>query len=97
MMQGVTVLEYKLNRSRRLTGTSGGLLPPEIPLHDDNGKYVRGIGTYEDITERKQAEEAPDSQIFITVFLWNQSDPLATIGRDGKIMDVNGATEQVTG
>src|SRR5665811_920649 len=51
-----------------------------------------------DITENKKAEEA-----LRLLNLYNRSlieaslDPLVTIGRDGKITDVNGATEQVTG
>ena len=51
-----------------------------------------------DITENKKAEEA-----LRLLNLYNRSlieaslDPLVTIGPDGKITDVNGATEQVTG
>ena len=51
-----------------------------------------------DITENKKAEKA-----LRLLNLYNRSlieaslDPLVTIGPDGKITDVNGATEQVTG
>jgi PAS domain S-box-containing protein len=70
----------------------------KIPLHDSKGNVIGILGTYEDITERKKAEEA-----LRLLNLYNRSlietclDPLVTIGHDGKIMDVNRATEAVTG
>ena len=51
-----------------------------------------------DITERKRAEEALRSASLYTRSLIEASlDPLVTISADGKIMDVNKATELVTG
>jgi PAS domain-containing protein len=51
-----------------------------------------------DITERRRAEEALRlSNIFNRSLIEASLDPLVTIGPDGKIMDVNGATELVTG
>ena len=42
----------------------------------------------------KRQKKLSDYQIFIIVCLIEASmDPLVTIGRDGKIMDVNGATK----
>jgi PAS domain S-box len=70
----------------------------KIPLHDAKGNVIGILGTYEDITERKEAEES-----LRLLNLYNRSlietslDPLVTIGHDGKITDVNKATEQVTG
>jgi PAS domain S-box-containing protein len=70
----------------------------KIPLHDSKGNVIGTLGTYEDITERKEAEES-----LRLLNLYNRSlietslDPLVTIGHDGKILDANNATEQVTG
>ncbi|AKB31139.1 sensory transduction histidine kinase [Methanosarcina siciliae HI350] len=51
-----------------------------------------------DISERKKAEEALRlSNLYNRSLIEASLDPLVTIGRDGKIMDVNVATEQVTG
>jgi len=50
------------------------------------------------VVERKKAEEVIRlSNIYNRSLIEASLDPLVTIGRDGKITDVNGATEQVTG
>jgi PAS domain S-box-containing protein len=59
---------------------------------------VRIIGTMLDITERQQAEEQLRKASLYTRGLIEASlDPLVTINRDGKITDVNSATELATG
>jgi PAS domain S-box-containing protein len=51
-----------------------------------------------DVTERKKAEEKIRLSVIYNRSLIEASlDPLVTIGSDGKITDVNKATEQVTG
>ena len=51
-----------------------------------------------DITESNQAEEALRlSNLYNRSLIEASLDPLVTIGPDGKITDVNGATEEVTG
>ena len=51
-----------------------------------------------DITERKKIEEALRlSNVYNRSLIEASLDPLVTIGYDGKITDVNEATEQVTG
>jgi PAS domain S-box-containing protein len=70
----------------------------KIPLHDREGKVIGMLGTYEDITERKRAEEAARRAGAYNRSLIEASlDPLVTIAPDGKITDVNNATEKVTG
>ncbi len=65
---------------------------------DNDGLLLGGFGTTQDITECKKAEEALRlSNIYNRSLIETSLDPLVTIGPDGKIMDVNGATEQVTG
>ena len=65
---------------------------------DPQGHVLGLIGVVLDITERKRAEEALE-----TVSGYNRSlieaslDPLVTISGEGKITDVNKATEWVTG
>jgi len=50
------------------------------------------------VVERKKTEEALRlSNIYNRSLIEASLDPLVTIGRDGKITDVNEATEQVTG
>jgi PAS domain S-box-containing protein len=50
------------------------------------------------VAERKNTEEALRlSCIYNRSLIEASPDPLVTIGQDGKITDVNGATEQVTG
>nr|WP_319373823.1 PAS domain S-box protein [uncultured Methanobacterium sp.] len=65
---------------------------------DPDGKATRMLGIRVDITQRKEAEEE-----LKLAGLYNRSlieaslDPLVTIGPDGKITDVNTATENATG
>ena len=67
-------------------------------LFDKEGKYAGSLGMLTDITERKKAEEALRlSNVYNRSLIEASLDPLVTIGPDGKITDVNDATEQVTG
>jgi len=53
--------EAKLNfeePQRRRDGSVGWLRTNKVPLRDQQGRVIGVLGTYEDITERKQAEEA---------------------------------------
>jgi PAS domain S-box-containing protein len=53
--------------------------------------------TFSDITARKKAEESVDAALYARSLLEASLDPLVTISADGKITDVNTATEQATG
>jgi len=64
----------------------------------DGNVPVQMMGIVQDITERKKAEKALESANAYNRSLIEASlDPLVTIGSDGKITDVNKATEMVTG
>ena len=66
-----------------------------IVLGDLSGEI---IFTALEITERKRAEEALRlSNLYNRSLIEASLDPLVTIGHDGKITDVNSATEQITG
>jgi PAS domain S-box-containing protein len=69
----------------------------DFPFTDADGStLILEMGI--DITKRKQAEEAQKAASLYTRSLIEASlDPLVTISPDGKIMDVNHATEFVTG
>jgi len=69
----------------------------EVSFNDDNVP-VQMMGIVQDITERKKAEKALESANAYNRSLIEASlDPLVTIGPEGKITDVNKATELVTG
>ncbi|MCQ8103820.1 bacteriohemerythrin [Methylomonas sp. SURF-2] len=62
------------------------------------GVLTGAIATFIDISERKQAEDAARQAAEYARSLIEASlDPLVTISAEGKITDVNTATEQVTG
>jgi PAS domain S-box-containing protein len=65
---------------------------------DGAGKFAGSVGMFTDITEHKKAEEALRlSNIYNRSLIEASLDPLVTIGYDGKVKDVNKATEQATG
>jgi PAS domain S-box-containing protein len=68
------------------------------PVLESAGDAVQIVGTVMDITERKRAEDAVRLAGEYNRSLIEASlDPLVTIDSEGKISDVNAATEQVTG
>jgi PAS domain S-box-containing protein len=65
---------------------------------DERGAPMAILETNNDITLRKRAEEALRlSNAYNRSLIEASLDPLVTIGPDGKIMDVNAATEAATG
>ncbi len=77
----------------------GREFPVEIslsPLETEDGVLISS--DIRDITERKRAEEALRlANAYNRSLIEASLDPLVTIGPDGKITDVNGATEAATG
>jgi PAS domain S-box-containing protein len=69
----------------------------DFPFTDTDGSnLILEMGI--DITERKRAEEQlRAAQNYNRSLIEASPDPLVTISKDGKIMDVNSSTEQVTG
>jgi len=70
----------------------------KVPLRNQHDEIIGVLGVYEDITERKKAEEAVrDAAQYTRSLIEASMDPLVMLNADGKITDVNSATEQVTG
>jgi PAS domain S-box-containing protein len=94
--QGIDeVYELKLIRG---DGSYFWVLISAKAFFDECGKFAGSLGMFTDITERKKMEEALRlSNIYNRSLIEASLDPLVTIGRDGKITDVNGSTEQITG
>jgi len=83
----------------RLIRKDGTIFPVESSAHliTYEGKRI-WLSHIRDITKRKQAEEALHAANLYNRSLIEASlDPLVTIGANGKITDVNAATEAVTG
>ncbi len=85
-------------RLRRFDGAYRWWLVRGVPFFNQEGVIEKWFGTCTDIHEIKQAEEKIRlSNIYNRSLIDASLDPLVTIGHDGKITDVNKATEQVTG
>ena len=68
------------------------------PIKDLSGKVTNAIILHKDITERKRAEDGLSiASLYARSLIEASLDPLVTISADGRIMDVNKTTEQVTG
>jgi PAS domain S-box-containing protein len=86
------------NRVRAGDGTERWMQFANRAFFDTEGRWLETQAVGRDISERKLAEA-----VLRWSYAYNRSlieaslDPLVTIGPDGRITDVNAATEQVTG
>jgi len=65
---------------------------------DVHGKAVRQLGLMENITERKQTEEAlRESEERLRSFIEQTSEGVAIIDEDGRIIEWNAANERISG
>ena len=87
--------EYRLKRNDgeyRYVSVRG------VPVLEVDGSIREWVGTCTDITERKKMEdELREASLYTRSLLEASLDPLVTISPDGKITDVNRATEMATG
>ncbi|MFB3893918.1 MAG: ATP-binding protein [Phycisphaerae bacterium] len=68
------------------------------PILDAGGEVEFLVFSLQDVTERvKAAEEVRQASLYARSLIEASLDPLVTISPEGKITDVNTATEQVTG
>ncbi|MCL5073460.1 MAG: PAS domain S-box protein [Actinobacteria bacterium] len=67
-------------------------------LRNEYGNKIGRVGILKNITELKQIEdELKKASLYSRALIEASLDPLVTISRDGKITDVNNATETATG
>ena len=79
-------------------GTARDIVGDAVPLFDAAGKVRGAVGAFLDITECKRTtEELRLANAYNRSLIEASLDPLVTLGSDGKITDVNAATEAVTG
>jgi PAS domain S-box-containing protein len=83
---------------RRVDGIVTDVLYNATVYKDVAGKVLGVFAAARDITERKKVEEqAHLTSAYARSLIEASLDPLVTIGPDGKITDVNNATEVITG
>jgi PAS domain S-box-containing protein len=80
-------------------GSTRWLQTSKVPLRDPEGRIFGLLGTYEDITERKQVEESLrlSEEKFAKAFYGNAAEMMLTRIDDGRIIDVNERWQEVTG
>jgi PAS domain S-box-containing protein len=89
--------EVKEYRMRRKDGSEIWVEDHGHYVHDEQGNIIYHEGILRDITDRKRAEEkARVASRYARSLIEASLDPLVTISADGKITDVNKATELVT-
>ena len=97
LRRGKPVQHYETTRVRK----DGRRIEVSIsmsPVRDRTGRVVGASAVARDITERKRAEEKlHQASLYMRSLIEASLDPLVTISREGKIMDVNRATEVATG
>jgi PAS domain S-box-containing protein len=96
--ESYTPLKTQASHNWKWTGPDGRNYDVfDFPLTDTDGSsLILEMGI--DVTEQKQAEEAlMASSRYVRSLIEASLDPLVTISADGKVTDVNRATELVTG
>ena len=98
-LDGKTPIYIREHRIRCKDGDYKWILDRGMVVsRSEDGTPLRMIGTHSDITERKQLEEAARVNAeYVRSLLEASLDPMLTISTEGKINDVNSATERVTG
>jgi PAS domain S-box-containing protein len=94
---GEHIDHYETVRKRK----DGGIINVSLsvsPIKDSKGRLVGASTITRDITEKKRSEEAIRlASAYNRSLIEASLDPLVTISPDGRITDVNRATEAVTG
>lgn len=90
-------VEGQLLRIQRFDGSHAFVLNSASPIRDAAGNIVGSAVAIQDVTPLREAEEARARSVYTRELIEVSLDPLVAIGPDGKITDVNKATEDVTG
>ena len=78
-------------------GKGAYLCSTAAPLIGRDGSTIGSIQSIRDISDRKLAEDLGKTSVYTRNLIEASPDPLVTISPEGKITDVNKATELVTG
>ena len=82
----------------RRDGSHFFVLVSACEIRDDHGKLLYNLATHIDLTERRESEDnVRNASLYARNLIEASLDPLVTISKEGKITDVNFATEQITG
>ncbi|MDO5836257.1 MAG: PAS domain S-box protein [Methanobacterium sp.] len=91
------VRDYPLEIQHRDGGVTPVIYNASV-YRDENGDVLGVFAAARDITELKKIEnDLRNSYLYNRSLIEVNIDPLVTIGSDGKVTDVNSATESVTG
>lgn len=91
------VRDYQLTL-RHSSGALTDVLYNASVYKDDKGNVLGVFAAARDITARKKIElQLHETSAYARSLIESSLDPLVTISPDGKITDVNGATEEITG
>jgi PAS domain S-box-containing protein len=95
--RGERISHYETERLRK-DGQTVFVSLAVSPVRDKTGRLI-GVSTIaRDVTERRRSEEKlHQASRYARSLIEASLDPLVTISKDGKIMDVNRATELATG
>jgi PAS domain S-box-containing protein len=96
-MDNDTPLYHIVEPQQQADGKQAWLDTNKVPLHDDAGQVVGILGTFEDITERKQIEEDLRTNKERFRVLIEAANVPTWIHRQGIFRYVNPATEQLLG
>jgi PAS domain S-box-containing protein len=95
-LQGIRQPSYEVNVWHK-DGSSRWLEVQEVPVYDADGKVVAVEGVAQDITERKQAQEALRESEAKFRLLAETSPAAIFIHQDGRFVYVNPAAESIAG
>ena len=97
VIQEGLVKDYPLT-IRHISGHTTDVLYNATVYRNEAGAVQGVFAAARDVTERKQMEEElRTTSLYARSLIEASLDPLVTISQDGKIMDVNKATEEATG
>ena len=98
VMNGGKPIYHIIEPQTHLDGTIAWLETNKVPLHDEQGKVVGILGSYEDITERKKAEEAlKESEERFRSLIDNMIEAALIIDWNGEIIFANNSAARLVG